>query len=81
MDTWTHYTLDGEREVVSRIEKDSTRDGEPDTFETYEEFEGRTVLLRREEDKNGDGVIDVTSYYEKGKLQRREISDPALVPL
>ena len=47
------------------------------------------MLLRREEDKNGDGVIDVTSFYEKdvtsfyekGKLQRREISDPALVPL
>jgi hypothetical protein len=71
----------GDREVVSRVEKDSTRNGEPDTFEFYEEFEGKTVLLRREEDKNGDGKIDVTSFYEKGKLQRREISDPDLVPL
>ena len=29
----------------------------------------------------GDGTIDVTSIYEKGKLVRREITDPSLVPL
>jgi hypothetical protein len=30
---------------------------------------------------NGDGKVDVTSIYERGKLVRREISDPALMPL
>jgi len=39
------------------------------------------VLARREEDRNGDGTPDITSIYENGKLVRREISDPALVPL
>ena len=43
--------------------------------------EGRPVLSRREEDKNGDGKIDVTSVYENGKLVRREIADPSLTPL
>jgi hypothetical protein len=39
------------------------------------------VLAQREEDKNGDGKIDVTSVYENGKLVRREIADPNLTPL
>ena len=39
------------------------------------------MIARREEDVNGDGVADVKSIYEDGKLVRREISDPALVPL
>jgi hypothetical protein len=39
------------------------------------------VLARREEDKNGDGNIDITSIYENGRLKTREISDPSLVPL
>jgi hypothetical protein len=30
---------------------------------------------------NGDGSIDVTSVYEGGKLVRREVTDPGLVPL
>ena len=41
----------------------------------------RPQLTKREEDKNGDGQVDVTSIYENGKLVRREISDPDLVPL
>ena len=39
------------------------------------------VLAKREEDRNGDGTPDITSIYRNGKLVRREISDPALVPL
>jgi hypothetical protein len=35
----------------------------------------------REEDVTGDGKIDITSIYENGKLVRREIADPSLVPL
>jgi hypothetical protein len=80
-DTWSYYAaVDGE-EVVVRIEKDSGGHGKADTFETYAQKDGKTVIERREEDKNGDGVIDVTSIYEDGKLKRREVSDPALVPL
>jgi len=39
------------------------------------------VLVKREEDLNGDGKIDVTSIYQNGKLVKREIADPALTPL
>jgi hypothetical protein len=66
---------------VVRIERDTKEDGRPDTFETFERQDGKTVLVRREEDVNADGTIDVTSIYEHGKLVRREIADPALVPL
>jgi hypothetical protein len=81
MDTWTHYQVSGSEEVIARIEKDAAGSGKPDTFETYEQQNGETILVKREEDKNGDGVMDVTSIYENGKLKRREISDPALMPL
>jgi hypothetical protein len=81
VDTWTAYSDVGGHEVPARVEKDTAGRGKPDTFEVYEQKDGKTVIARREEDKNGDGVIDVTSIYEGGKLIRREVSDPALVPL
>ena len=37
---------------------------------------GRSLLLRREEDVNGDGEIDVVSFYVAGKLRRRQVRDP-----
>jgi hypothetical protein len=81
MDTWTSFETVGGKEVIVRIEKDTTGDGKPDTFETYEQIAGKSTIKQRDEDKNGDGTIDVRSAYEKGKLKQREISDPALVPL
>lgn len=80
-DTWSYYADVNGDEVVVRIEKDSGGHGKADTFEIYAQKDGKTVIERREEDKNGDGVIDVTSIYEDGKLKRREVSDPSLVPL
>ena len=50
-------------------------------LETYEQIAGKPSLKQRDEDKNGDGTIDIKSVYENGKLKQREISDPALVPL
>ena len=73
--------LVGGQEFPVRIEKDTAGRGKADTFEVYEQKDGKTVIARREEDKNGDGVIDVTSIYEDGKLKRREVTDPDLVPL
>ena len=81
MDTWTTYrVVDGE-EVVARIERDTGGSGKPDVFETFDARGGKAVLTKREEDKDGDGNIDITSIYENGKLVKREISDPSLVPL
>jgi hypothetical protein len=80
-DQWTQYGVAGDEEVVTRVERDSSGDGNPDVFESYEAVEGETLLAKREEDKDGDGRIDITSIYRNGKLVRREISDPDLVPL
>jgi antitoxin component YwqK of YwqJK toxin-antitoxin module len=81
MDTWTGFGTIGGKEVVVRIDKDTSGDGKADTFETYEQIAGNPTIKQRDEDKNGDGTIDIKSVYENGKLKQREISDPALVPL
>jgi hypothetical protein len=81
MDGWTTYDAFEGEEIVSEIKRDTNGSGKADTVETYTEVEGRAVLTRREEDKNGDGETDINSIYENGRLVRREISDPSLVPL
>jgi len=80
-DSWTTYKVVNGEEVVVRIERDSKRRGKADVFETFSSKDGKPILTRREEDVNGDGNIDITSIYEDGKLVKREISDPSLVPL
>ncbi len=82
IDTWTTYQVAGSDEIVLRIERDKNGDGRPNLFEDYQpNAEGKAQIVRREEDVNADGDIDVTSHYENGKLVRREVTDPGLVPL
>jgi len=80
MDTWTTFTVVNGTELIARIERDSKDRGKPDVFETFETLSGKPVISRREEDVNGNGKIDITSIYENGKLVRREILDPSLMP-
>jgi hypothetical protein len=75
MDVWTTYTARGGAEQVARIERDRRGLGHPDVFEIFETLDGRSVLQRREEDTNGDGRIDVVSFYVGGKLRRRQIRE------
>jgi DNA-binding NarL/FixJ family response regulator len=56
--------------------QDTNGDGVLDRFERFDP-DGEVVM--REEDLNGDGKIDVRSFFEKGKLVRREIIDPELL--
>ncbi len=81
MDLWTRYVHDGPLEKVGRIERDTKGGGFADTFEIFESQNGETLLARREQDLNGDGEIDVVSFYVGGKLVRRQIRDSDLVPL
>ena len=81
MDTWTHYGVSGNRDVVTRIERDTHGRGKPDVIEIYQTRNGQTQLVRKEEDVNGDGTPDVVSVYEHGRLVQRAISDEALSPL
>ncbi|MBW2275236.1 MAG: hypothetical protein JRG96_18370, partial [Deltaproteobacteria bacterium] len=80
-DSWTLYSVVDGVELVTRIERDKQGRGFADTFEIFEARAGKSILARREEDLNGDGKVDVVSIYRNGKLIRREISDPDLVPL
>lgn len=76
MDLWTSYVSDAGLERVARVERDRRGLGFADTIEVFETRGGASVLLRREEDLNGDGEIDVVSFYVGGKLKRRQIRDP-----
>jgi hypothetical protein len=57
--------------TLSAEARDSDGDGRLDTFDR---FDADGNLGVREEDVDGDGGIDVRSYYEGGKLIRRELS-------
>jgi len=76
MDQWTTYAVVDDRELAVRVERDERGRGTPDTFDHFESVDGRAVLGRREEDRDGDGRIDVLSLYRGGRLVRREIADP-----
>ncbi len=80
-DTWTRYGVVDGRETVTHIEVDKSGRGFADTFETFESQNGKAVIARREEDMDGDGEVDLVSIYRKGKLVRREILKPEVVPL
>jgi hypothetical protein len=81
MDLWTRYATVGEAEDVTQIEHDRAGRGFADTFEYFAIQDGRTLLVRRERDINGDGEVDVVSFYAGGRLVRRQIADPDLSPL
>jgi antitoxin component YwqK of YwqJK toxin-antitoxin module len=77
MDFWTFYDSDG---IPVRTQQDADEDGQPEMWEFYEgDDPSRVVLTRKEEDVNADGKVDITSYYEQGKLARKEVSDPDLL--
>ncbi len=80
IDTWTRYVSQEGVERIARIERDQRGRGYADTFETFETVDGKAVLLRREQDVNGDGEIDVVSFYVNGKLRRRQISNASAAP-
>jgi len=81
MDLWTRYINRQGKEQVARIERDSRGEGFADTFEIFETKNGKAILVRRDQDLDGDGEIDVVSFYVGGRLERRQIRDASLVPL
>ena len=80
MDRWTTFTKNTVQEIPARIDRDTRGRGVADTFEYFDAVDGRAILARRDEDVNGDGKVDIVSIYVEGKLVRREIADPALLP-
>ncbi len=80
-DSWIRYGLVDGLETITHIESDKAGRGFADTYETFEAHDGKAILARREEDLDGDGAIDLISIYRAGKLVRREILKPEVVPL
>ncbi len=58
---------------VTKISRDTAGQGTFNLFAYYEPETGK--VLREEEDLNGDKTVDVISYFEKGRLVRREFFD------
>ena len=79
MDLWTRYSEQSEE--ITEIDQDRAGRGFADTFAFFQIQDGKAVLVRRERDLNGDGQIDVVSFYLDGRLWRRQIADPDLLPL
>ncbi|MDG2334716.1 MAG: hypothetical protein P8Q97_10870 [Myxococcota bacterium] len=81
MDLWTRYAGGSSGEEVVQIEHDQAGRGFADTFEYFAKQGGKTLLVRREHDIDGDGQVDVVSFYIEGRLSRRQIADADQVPL
>lgn len=81
IDTWITYRFINDQELVTRIAVDKEHRGQANVFDIYAaRSDGSSVLKRREEDLNYDGEIDITSFYENGKLKRRQIKQVAAPP-
>jgi antitoxin component YwqK of YwqJK toxin-antitoxin module len=70
MDRVTEYDAKGR---MTKVSQDPGKRGVLTLFAYYQPETGK--LLREEEDLNGDERIDVVSYYERGRLARREFFD------
>ena len=58
-----------------REREDQNGDGRVDRVTLYDDQER---VLQRDEDQDGDGLIDTRSYYEAGRLSRRELVEDTL---
>lgn len=58
-----------------REREDQDGDGRVDRVTLYDDQER---VRQRDEDRDGDGLIDTRSYYEAGRLSRRELLEDAL---
>jgi hypothetical protein len=60
---------------MQREVEDANGDGRPDRVTLYDETER---ARERSEDLDGDGLVDARSFFENGKLVRRELVDESL---
>jgi len=75
---------DGASERVFRYEDgvlaSESRDTDDDgVLDRVERFDAEGYVARREEDLDGDGKVDVRTFYERGRLVRRESANPDLL--
>jgi len=63
--------------VLASESTDTDGDGTPDRFD---HFDADGFVETRDEDLDGDGVLDMRSTYRGGRLVKRSIRDAALLP-
>ena len=49
-----------------------------DLWTYYDNRGSKPVVAREERDFDGDGTVDLWSYYEKGRVVRRDVSQVGL---
>jgi len=70
MDRLTEYDGSGR---VTKVSRNPVKAG---AYALVAYYQPKTAeILREEEDLNGDGGIDIVSYYQQGRLVRREFFD------
>ncbi|MBI2997346.1 MAG: hypothetical protein HYY46_02635, partial [Deltaproteobacteria bacterium] len=57
-----------------RVEKSAQGNGKMDLWVTYDTSKEGEIVLREERDLNSDGAVDLWSYFENGRLVRRDVS-------
>jgi antitoxin component YwqK of YwqJK toxin-antitoxin module len=76
MDVVSHF--DGRGRLIKQV-RDPNGQGVPSEVRSYDPSTGD--LVKKEEDLHGTGKIDAVSYYEGGRLVRRELYDLKDLPI
>jgi hypothetical protein len=48
--------------------------GRPDLWIYYDTARDGEVMTKEERDLNGDGIVDLWTYFENGRMVRRDVS-------
>jgi antitoxin component YwqK of YwqJK toxin-antitoxin module len=57
-----------------KLEEDTSDRGKIDHWIYFDTTKDGEIVLKEERDLNGDGVVDLWSYYENGRLARQDVS-------
>ena len=59
---------------LATVERDSSGGGRADLWIFYDAQRDGEIVLKEERDLNSDGIPDLWSYFENGRLVRRDVS-------
>jgi hypothetical protein len=59
---------------LSKVEKETGSTSRTDLWIYYDTSQDGEVVTKEERDLNGDGIPDLWSYFENGRLVRRDVS-------
>jgi hypothetical protein len=59
---------------LAHVEKDTRGEGKINFWIHYDTNDSKEIIIKDETDMNGDGVADLWTYYENGRVVRRDVS-------